>query len=80
MEQQRPLLRFYTNDTTSWEQALASGELVAAALWNDSPLNLRKQGIPVAFMNPKEGPMTWVCGITLMRSGRSGRRSSAPTT
>jgi spermidine/putrescine transport system substrate-binding protein len=68
MEQQRPLLRYYTNDTTSWEQALASGELIAAASWNSTPLNLSKEGIPVAFMNPKEGPMTWTCGITLMNS------------
>ena len=66
MEQQRPLLRYYTNDTTSWEQALASGELIAAASWNSTPLNLSNEGIPVAFMNPKEGPMTWVCGICLM--------------
>ena len=68
MQEQRPLLRYYTNDTTSWEQALASGELVAAASWNSTPLNLSNEGVPVAFMNPKEGPMTWTCGITLMNS------------
>lgn len=66
MVEQRPLLRYYTNDTTSWEQALASGELIAAASWNSTPLNLSNEGIPVAFMNPKEGPMTWTCGISLM--------------
>ncbi len=68
MDEQRPLLRYYTNDPTSWGQALASGELIAAASWNDTPLNLANEGIPVAFMNPKEGPMTWTCGITLMSS------------
>ena len=66
MEEQRPLLRYYTNDTTSWEQALASGELIAAASWNSTPLNLTNEGSPVMFMNPTEGPMTWTCGITLM--------------
>ncbi len=66
MVEQRPLLRYYTNDVTSWEQALASGELIAAASWNSTPLNLLQQGLPVAFMNPKEGPMTYTCGITLM--------------
>lgn len=66
MVEQRPLLRFYTNDTTSWEQALASGELVAAVSWNSTPLNLLQEDVPVAFMNPKEGPMTWTCGISLM--------------
>lgn len=63
MIQQRPLLRFYTNDNTGWQQALASGELVAADSWNDTILFLANQGIPAMFMNPKEGPMTWTCGI-----------------
>jgi len=67
MEEQRPLLRFYTNDVTSWEQALASGELVAAASWNSTVTNLKNQGMPVAFMKPKEGAMTWTCGLTLMK-------------
>ncbi len=68
LEQQRPLLRFYSNDTTSIEQALATGELVAAMTWNSSPLELTNQGIPVRFMNPKEGALTWVCGL-VMASG-----------
>jgi spermidine/putrescine transport system substrate-binding protein len=51
----------------SVEQALASGELVAATTWNASLVNLKAQGLPVAFMNPKEGAMTWVCGLSLIR-------------
>ena len=66
MREQRPLLRFYTNDTTSWEQGLASGELVAAVSWNNTPTNLSKQDLPVMFMKPKEGAMTWTCGLCLM--------------
>ncbi len=69
MQEQRPLLRFYTNDVTSWEQALASGELIAAASWNSTVLNLKNEGMPVAFMNPKEGPMTWTCGIVQFTQG-----------
>ncbi len=69
MVEQRPLLRFYTNDVTSWEQALASGELIAAASWNNTITTLSNEGYPVAFMFPKEGPMTWTCGIVLMSKG-----------
>ena len=56
MAEQRPLLRFYTNSVTEWEQALASGELVAAASWNNTITTLSKDGLPtpVAFMFPKE--------------------------
>ncbi|MSP84100.1 MAG: extracellular solute-binding protein [Alphaproteobacteria bacterium] len=67
LKEQLPLLRFYSNDMASVEQALASGELVAATTWNASLVNLKKEGLPVAFMNPKEGAMTWVCGLSVIK-------------
>lgn len=66
LQDQLPLLRFYSNDMTSVQQALASGELIAAATFNDSALALSQQGLPVKFMVPKEGAMTWTCGFSLM--------------
>ena len=65
MRQQRPLIRMYTDDTTSLEQALASGELVAAMTWNSSAVTLKAQGVPVKFADPKEGALTWVCGTMI---------------
>ena len=65
LERQRPLVRMYSSDLTSVEQALASGEIVAAMTWNESPVNLKSQGIPVKFANPKEGALTWCCGVVL---------------
>ncbi len=62
---QRDLLRFRQSDMTTVEQALASGELVAAMTWNSSPLELTRQGIPVKFADVKEGALTWVCGTAL---------------
>jgi spermidine/putrescine transport system substrate-binding protein len=62
---QRDLVRMYTSDTTAVEQALASGELVAAMTWNESALNLRSEGVPVKFADPKEGALTWCCGVVL---------------
>ena len=65
MRKQRPLIRTYTDETTSLEQALASGELVAAMTWDSSAVVLKGQGIPVTFANPKEGALTWVCGAMM---------------
>ncbi len=65
MRKQRPLIRTYTDDTTSLEQALASGELVAAMTWDSSAVVLKGEGIPVTFANPKEGALTWVCGAMM---------------
>lgn len=62
MRAQRPLIRVYTDDTTSLEQALASGELVAAITWNETATSLQSQDIPAKFANVKEGALTWVCG------------------
>lgn len=65
MREQRPLIRVYTDDTTSLEQALASGELAAAMTWNESAVSLAGEGVPVKFAKPKEGALTWVCGVMI---------------
>ncbi len=65
MREQRPLIRTYTDDTTNLQQALASGEMVAAMTWNDSATTLKAEGVPVEFASPKEGALTWVCGVMI---------------
>lgn len=65
LEQVIPLLRNFVSDPTSLEQGLASGELVATTAWNESLVRLQEQGVTVKFMEPKEGAMTWVCGLAI---------------
>ncbi len=65
---QQPLIRFYWDDQTTAEQALASGEVVAAYSWNEAPVRLKRQGLPVEYMTPKEGILFWVCGLTKFNS------------
>jgi spermidine/putrescine-binding protein len=60
-------LRYFVPDPASLEQGLATGEIVAVTGWNESITRLRKQGLPVKFMEPKEGTMTWVCGLSIVR-------------
>jgi len=64
---QKPLLRFYWDSNTTIEQGLASGELVAATGWNSSAVTLKKQGLAVKFMDPKEGILTYCCGLVLAK-------------
>ena len=71
LREQRPLLSAYTTDMTSVEQSLASGALVAAMTWNASATALKKQGVPVEFMKPKEGMLTWSCGFVLLKDARN---------
>ena len=77
LQEQLPLLRFYGDASTITQQALASGEVVAAATWNDSALLLSDQGLPVRFMQPKEGVMTWTCGLCLMSGGDPAKLDQA---
>ena len=65
LKKQRPLIRFYAEDEANIEQAMAAGEIVAASTWNSAAATLKGEGVPVKFMNPKEGIMTWVCGFVL---------------
>ncbi|MEM7440106.1 MAG: extracellular solute-binding protein [Pseudomonadota bacterium] len=65
MREQRPLIRVYTDDTTTLEQALSSGELAAAMTWNSSAVLLQAEEVPVKFARPKEGALTWVCGVMI---------------
>ncbi len=69
MRQQRDVLRWYWTDISSVEQGLATGELVASYAWNSSVVELKKQGVEIEYMNPKEGIYTWVCGLVHIATG-----------
>jgi spermidine/putrescine transport system substrate-binding protein len=60
---QRELMKFYWSDQTQLEQAIASGEVVAAYAWSGSVLQLRNQGVDVVYMIPKEGMGGYCCGL-----------------
>ena len=65
---QRDLLRLYWSSATELEQAMASGEVVAAYGWNQTVVNLKKQGLAVDMMVPKEGIFTWIAGFTMHKN------------
>ena len=67
LRKQRPLNRFYAESESEITQALASGEVVAATTWDSGAASLRAEGVPVRFMNPKEGVETWFCGLMLLK-------------
>ena len=63
--------RFLWTDASEVQQAMASGEIVAAYAWNDLVKNLTKEGVPVAYAKPKEGFFTWFCGLTMLNTGKA---------
>ncbi|MEM6588345.1 MAG: extracellular solute-binding protein [Pseudomonadota bacterium] len=75
MREQRPLIRTYTDDMTTLQQAIASGEMVAAMTWNDSATLLINEGHPVKFASPKEGALTWTCGAMIHKDAPNPDRA-----
>lgn len=70
LERVRPLVGrllelagLFWTDPYQVERALAAGEIVAAYAWNDSLGRLRRRGVPVALLLPKEGVPAWICGL-----------------
>jgi len=69
--------RFISSDLTSLAQGLASGEVVAAITWNQTYGPLKKEGKPVAFMNPPGGMFTYVCGLVLHAESKNLEKAYA---
>lgn len=67
LAEQRPLLRFYWSDPTQLSQAMATGEVAIAFAWPAVYKELKAQGVPVAYMRPREGVLGWAQGMLLMR-------------
>ena len=69
MRKQRELVKFYWKGQADVQQALASGEVLASTGWNSTYATLKKQGVDVGFMVPKEGMPTWVDGYVMIKGG-----------
>jgi spermidine/putrescine-binding protein len=69
LEKQAGLVRFYWSSRTDLENAIASGEVVAAYGWNSSMKELQRQGVPVAYAVPKEGILAYICGCCITQVG-----------
>ena len=46
--------------------------MVAAYAWNDAYASLKRQGVAVEYMNPREKVLTWVDTQLLLRDGPGG--------
>jgi len=67
MQEQRKVLRTYWTDVSSIDQGLATGEIVASYAWPFSVAPLQAAGIPVEYMLPKEGILTYCCGLMVLK-------------
>ena len=65
-----PNLRTYWQDAAELAQLMASGEILVAWAWNETPPTMREEGRPIAFnRETPEGSSLWVCGYVNMADG-----------
>jgi spermidine/putrescine transport system substrate-binding protein len=65
-----PNLLNYWVDPAEIQQLMASGQVLAAWVWNEVPVALADEGFPVGFQrNTSEGSSVWLCGYVNMASG-----------
>jgi spermidine/putrescine transport system substrate-binding protein len=69
--------RFISSDDTELVQGLASGEIVAAMSWRVTYATLHREGKPVAYMNPKGGLFTYVCGLVMHKDPSDRQKALA---
>jgi spermidine/putrescine transport system substrate-binding protein len=47
------------------QPAIKSGTIWIAYSWQDTQVAMQKAGVPVAFLNPSQGRLSWLCGFML---------------
>ncbi len=63
-------VRAYWADGAELQQLMATGEVLAAWSWNEIPVQMAAEGLPIAFeREPAEGSSVWFCGYVNMVDG-----------
>lgn len=66
---QAGLVSGYWSDSRVAQDGLERGDLVASYGTNDLDARLLAADVPVGFLAPREGFLTWVCGLSLLAAG-----------
>jgi spermidine/putrescine-binding protein len=63
----KPLVRLiWSSETNLWE-AFGSGDLWVAYAWPNDWVQMKKKGLEVVYMRPKEKPVAWVGNLMLLK-------------
>ncbi|NPA91758.1 MAG: extracellular solute-binding protein [Chloroflexi bacterium] len=66
--QQKPLLVNYFESDADIDNMFKSGEVWISFGWTaDANLLREEEGIPVEYVSPKEGALSWICGYSILK-------------
>lgn len=65
-----PNVRTYWTDGAELAQLMGTGEVLLSWAWNETPVQLADEGLPIAFeREPAEGSSMWFCGYVNIKDG-----------
>lgn len=65
-----PNVRTYWTDGAELAQLMGTGEVLISWAWNETPVQLAAEGLPIAFQREaKEGSSMWFCGYVNLTDG-----------
>jgi spermidine/putrescine transport system substrate-binding protein len=65
LKSKKGLVRMFWASETDLQTAFAAGEIWIAYAWPADYVAMKAKKLPVAYMRPKEGALSWVCGLML---------------
>jgi spermidine/putrescine transport system substrate-binding protein len=68
LKSKKHLVRMFWSSETDMDNAFASGDLWIAYAWPYDWVAMRDKGLKVAYMYPKEGPISWI-GMLMLGKG-----------
>lgn len=60
------IVRNFWTSETDMNQDFAAGNIYIAYAWQGDWVSMHNQGLPVGYLDPKEGRLSWICGMVLL--------------
>lgn len=65
LKSKKSLVRLFWSSETDLQNAFAGGDVWIAYAWPADYVAMKAKKLPVAYMRPKEGALSWICGLML---------------
>ena len=73
---QKPLNKFYwSSEYGQMQPAFKSGDIWITYAWQADYVTMKNAGLKVAFLDPKEGRLSWFCGFVLGKDTKNFRHA-----
>jgi len=71
MVKRKKNIKMFWNNAQDHQLAFLQNGCVVGQTWDGPILTMKKEGKPVSYMAPKEGAMTWVDSVTIVKNAKN---------